>query len=68
MRDARGTVCITQIGRGGARVEGDAGTEFGELVGLVVARVVGVAGDLLERDGAALELRKLVEDFVPKQR
>jgi hypothetical protein len=49
-------------------VEGDAGTEFGELVGLVVARIAEVADDLLERDGATPELRKLVEDFVPKLR
>jgi hypothetical protein len=49
-------------------MEGDAGTEFGELVGLVVARVAGVADDLLELDGAALELRKLVEDCVPELR
>jgi hypothetical protein len=47
-------------------MEGDAGTGFGELVGLVVARIAGVADDLLERDGATLELRKLVEDFVGK--
>jgi len=47
---------------------GNARTKFGELVGLVVARVAGVADDLLELDGAALELRKLVEDCVPKLR
>jgi hypothetical protein len=49
-------------------MEGDAETEFGELVGLVVARIAGVADDLLERGGATPELRKLVEDFVPKLR
>jgi hypothetical protein len=49
-------------------MEGDAGTGFGELVGLVVARIAGVADDLLELDGAALELRKLVEDCVPELR
>jgi hypothetical protein len=47
---------------------GNARTKFGELVGLVIARVVGVADDLLEHDGAALELRKHVEDCVPEQR
>ena len=46
-------------------MEGDAGTEFSELVGLIVAQVVRVAFDLHEHDGAAPELRKHVEDCVP---
>ena len=41
MRGARGTVLITEISRGSASMEGDAVTEFSELVGLIVARVAG---------------------------